>query len=271
MIFSDFKRKIKLAKKPLVMGVLNLTPDSFSDGGKFNTLESALKKVEEFEMAGADLIDIGGESTGPGSRFISLDEEIKRVIPILEEIRKITKIPISIDTYKSEIARLALESGADIINDVTALRGDRAMVSVATKYKCPLVMMYSKDNSPRTTVKRKIYKDVMKTIMAFLKERIAYAEIHGVCRSNIILDPGMGQFISSIPKYSFEIMNRLGELSVFGMPILIGISRKSFLMGDMSTRIERGLIASVFAYLNGAAIIRTHDVIQTVEFFKKFK
>lgn len=252
------------------MGVLNLTPDSFSDGGKFNTLKMALGKVEEFEEAGVSLIDIGGESTGPNSKGVSVAEEIRRVIPILRKLRKATKLPISVDTYKAKVARLALEEGVDMVNDVTALRGDKEMVQVVAEYNCPLVMMYSKDNTPRTTVKKKIYKNVMQDIIGFFEKRISYAEENGVNRKNIILDPGMGQFISAIPKYSFEIICRLKELEVFEMPILVGLSRKSFLRGDMVVRGERGLIASAFAYLNGASIIRTHDVVQTVEFFKNF-
>jgi len=252
------------------MGVLNLTPDSFSDGGVFNAVDLAAKRVVEMENKGADLIDIGGESTGPNSKNVSEKEEIARVIPILKKIRKITKLPISIDTYKAEVARLALDEGVNIVNDVTALRGDKNMVKIVAQAKCPLIMMYSKDNTARTTVIKKKYKDVVNTIDKFFVDRISYAQEQGVLKKNLILDPGMGQFISAISKYSFEIINRLEELTHFGLPLLIGVSRKSFLMGKITERLDRGLIASAFAYLNGVSIIRTHDVGATVDFFKQF-
>jgi dihydropteroate synthase len=266
----ELKEILKSKKTPLIMGVLNLTPDSFSDGGKFNVVDLAVKRILEMEREGADLIDIGGESTGPNSKDVSESEEISRVIPILKNIRKITKLPISIDTYKAEVARLALDEGVDIVNDVTALRGDKNMVKVVAKAKCPFIMMYSKDNTARTTVNKKEYKDVVKTIDKFFVEKIFYAQKQGILKKNLILDPGMGQFVSAIPRYSFEIINRLEELKRFGLPLLIGVSRKSFLMGKITERLDRGLIASVFAYLNGVGIIRTHDVSETVEFFKKF-
>jgi len=129
---------------PTIMGILNLTPDSFSDGGEFNTIEKALRKVSKLEKEGADIIDIGGESTGPGSKDVSLEKELNRVIPLLREIRKHTKLPISIDTYKSQVAKKALEEGADMINDVTALRGDPSLAKVIAHYKCPIILMYSK-------------------------------------------------------------------------------------------------------------------------------
>lgn len=241
------------------MGILNLTPDSFSDGGEHNTLKKALKRVKELEKEGADIIDIGGESTGPKSPEVSLQEEIKRVIPILREIRKITKLPISVDTYKGEVARQALEEGANLINDVTALRGDKKMAEIIGKYRCPLIMMYSKDKTPRTTAQDKKYKDVIQTIKKFFEERLKYAKKHDI--KNIIIDPGMGQFISNIPEYSFEIIARLKELEKLDQPILVGLSRKSFLgKGSIKERDERAKSASAIAYINGASIIRTHDV-----------
>ncbi|MBT4917645.1 dihydropteroate synthase [Candidatus Peregrinibacteria bacterium] len=252
------------------MGIINVTPDSFSDGGKFNTLRKALKQGKKLEKDGADIIDIGGESTGPESKDISEREELKRVIPVIEEIKKQTNLPISIDTYKSSVAEAALQSGASIINDVTALRGDSKMVRVAHKHQCPVIMMYSKDNTPRTTVKNKHYKDVIEIIKDFFKERMNYIKKHSLTTSQIILDPGMGQFISAIPKYSYEIISKLKELDELKAPLLLGISRKSFLGGEVSERLEKGLLISGIAYLNGASILRTHDVKETKEFFKKF-
>ena len=246
-------------KKPLLMGIINLTPDSFSDGGEHNTLKKALKRAKELEKEGADIIDIGGESTGPKSPEVSLEEELKRVIPILREIRKITKLPISVDTYKAEVARQALEEGANLINDVTALRGDKKMAEIISKYRCPLIMMYSKNKTPRTTIQDKKYKDVIETIKKFFEKRLKYAKKNDI--KDVIIDPGMGQFISNIPEYSFEIIARLKELEKLDQPILVGLSRKSFLgKGTIEERDERAKAASAIAYINGASIIRTHDV-----------
>ncbi len=268
-------------KRPLIMGVLNVTPDSFSDGGKFNKLEKAVKRAKQMESEGADIIDIGGESTGPNSKFISLEEELKRVIPVIKLIRRISKLPISIDTYKSEVAKQALENGANLINDVTALRGDKNMAKIAAKYNCPIILMYSKDKTPRTTREAIDYEDVIKTIKTFLKNRIKFAEKQGIKKSQIIIDPGIGAFVSGIPKYSFEIIAKLKCLKELGFPILIGISRKSFLhpakggaskkcsqSEHLKTRDLKSAILSAIAYLNGADIIRTHNITAQLECLK---
>jgi len=249
-------------KKIKVMGILNLTPDSFSDGGKYTNTKAAVAKAKEMEAAGADIIDIGGESTGPGSKNVKLKEELKRVIPTLRAIRKATALPISIDTYKSKVAKAALENGANIINDITALRGDKEMVKIARKFQCPLILMYSKDKSARTTIKPKNYKDIIQEVGDFLQERIAYARDHNIKKTNIILDPGMGQYISSKAEYSFEIIARLNQLAnrFISHKILIGISRKSFIGGDIQDRDKKANLLTAIATLNGASIIRTHDV-----------
>ena len=254
------------SKKPVIMGVLNATPDSFSDGGKFNSPQKALERALEMEQEGADIIDIGGESTGPWSKDVTQEQELERVVPIIKAVRANTKIHISIDTYKAEVARIALEQGADMINDVTALCKDEKMAPLIAEKKCHVVLMYSKDETPRTAIKETEYKDVINAIKNFWQERIFYASENGINLNQIILDPGMGHFVSSKPRYSFEIIARLGELANQGFPVLIGASRKSFLGGKMETRDERGLIISALAYLNGARIIRTHDVKNTHEF-----
>ncbi len=210
-------------KKTLVMGILNLTPDSFSDGGEYNSLKQAIKRAQEMQEQGADIIDIGGESTGPNSKNITLKEEIKRIMPILKKLRKIIKIKISIDTYKANLAKLALEEGADIINDITAMRGDKEMAKIIANYKCPIILMYSKDKTPRTTIKNKNYKNIIKTIKDFLQERIEFAEKQGIQKSKIIIDPGMGHFISAIPNYSLEVINNLEKFKSLKCPILLGI------------------------------------------------
>ncbi len=249
------------------MGILNVTPDSFSDGGSYLTPAKAMKRVKEMMEEGADIVDIGGESTGPGSVFVSLEEELKRVVSIVKRIKnkelgiRNGKIRISVDTYKAEVARQALEAGASIVNDVTALRGDPEMAEVVAKAKCPVILMYAKDKTPRTTRKKTGYRDVIRTIGDFFEERISFALGAGIQRNKIILDPGMGAFVSAIPRYSFEIIARLNELKKqFGLPIMVGPSRKSFLGGKVSERLEAGLSASCLAYQNGASIIRTHDV-----------
>jgi len=250
------------------MGILNFTPDSFSDGGQFNSIEKAKKRVKEMEKEGADIIDIGGESTGPGSKNVKLEEELNRVIPIIKAITKITKLPISIDTYKADVADQALQSGAKIINDVTGLRGDKEMVNIASKHQCPTIIMYAKDKTARTSKTAKRYQDVIKTIKTFLEKQSKYAIKNGIKKENIILDPGMGAFISTIPSYSYEIISRLSELP---KPLLIGISRKSFLGGKLAERDLKAMPLTAIAYLNGASIIRTHDVKGIVETFKHLK
>lgn len=248
------------------MGILNLTPDSFSDGGEHNALQKALRRAQELEEQGADIIDIGGESTGPGSKNVTLKKELERVIPTLKLIRKHVKIPISIDTYKAEVAHQALEQGADIVNDVTALRGDNQMAKLVAKTNCPIILMYSKDNTPRTTIKKKKYANIIQTIKKFFQQRIKYAKSQGITQAQITLDPGMGQFISAIPRYSYEIIARLPELTELKFPLLLGISRKSFLDGEMKSRLDKGLAASALAVINGASILRTHDIKETKEF-----
>lgn len=252
------------ADRPIIMGIINFTPDSFSDGGKFNTLKKAIKEAKKMEAEGADIIDVGGESTGPGSKNVPLKEELQRTIPLIKEIRKYSQIAISIDTSKAEVAKQALEAGANIVNDITALRGDKNMSAIIKHHKCPIILMYSKDKNARTSKKALKYKDVVKTIENFLKQRIKYAQKSGIKKSQIIIDPGMGGFISTIPKYSFEIISRLHELKKLKQQILIGISRKSFLGGEMQGRDEKSAALSAIAYLNGASIIRTHNVKETL-------
>lgn len=248
------------------MGVLNITPDSFSDGGKFFSVKKAVTHALKMIKDGADIIDVGGESSGPGSKFVTKTEELCRVIPIIKKINSYKlqatsyKLLISIDTYKAEVARQAIASGAKIVNDVTALRGDPEMARVIAESGVKIILMYSKDKTARTTRKKKHYKDVVGTVMKFLKSRIDFALKQGIKRSQIIIDPGMGAFISVIPKYSFEILTRLKEFKKFGLPILIGASNKSFLPGVIGERLTPTLIAHLIATQNGADIIRVHDV-----------
>ncbi len=262
------------------MGILNVTPDSFYDGGQFDAADKACKRALEMIEEGADVIDIGGEPTGPGSPEVSVEEELGRVIPILERMQnskcKIQndsfcilhfEFCISVDTYKTTVAQESLRVGANMINDVTAGRGDSEMFKVIADAGCKYVMMHSKDDSPRTTIGDVEYDDVLKTIHEFFEERIVAAENAGVKRSQIILDPGLGHFVSSDPKYSWQILENLEFLQDFGCPILVSPSRKSFTADGPdqppSERLEGTLEATKIAAEHGASIVRTHDVSAT--------
>ncbi|MBT3292657.1 dihydropteroate synthase [Candidatus Peregrinibacteria bacterium] len=255
-----------MEKEYKIVGILNTTPDSYFDGGKYLDVDSALVRIEEMIEEGVDIIDIGGESTGPGSKEVSANEESDRVIPIIKACKdKYPNLEISIDTYKSSVAQEAIDVGATIVNDVTAGRGDKNMFNTIAKNKVPIVLMYSKDNSPRTTIKENEYEDVINTIIEFLKSRIDVARTAGIPYDQIIIDPGMGHFVSSNPKYSFEIIARLKELKdALKLPILVSPSRKSFLSGKNnlppSERLPETIAASCISVLNGAEFIRTHDV-----------
>lgn len=250
-------------KKVKIMGILNVTSDSFSDGGKFFSVKKAVKHALRLARDGADIVDVGGESSGPGSKFVPFKEELRRVIPVIKKIAPIVKKRkafISIDTYKAEVANQAIAFGAKIVNDVTALRGDPEMAKVIANSGAKIILMYSKDSTARTTRTKKHYKNVVKTVMKFLKQRIDFALKNGIKRSQIIIDPGMGMFVSAIPKYSWEILARLKEFKMLGFPILIGVSNKSFLPGAVNERLLPTLIANLIAIQNGADIIRVHDV-----------
>lgn len=246
---------------PRIMGVLNVTPDSFSDGGKFFDHKKAAGQAFKMIKDGASIIDIGGESTGPGSKNVSAEEELRRVIPVIKAIRKRDKkITISIDTYKAKVAKEALKAGANMVNDVTALRGDKKMAKLVAVKGVPVVLMYSKDKTPRTTRRVMQYEDVVEYIIGFLQERIEYAFKNGIKKDQIIIDPGMGAFVSGDPKYSFEILSRLDEFKSLGYPILVGPSRKSFIPGSIFDRLPGTIAASTIALQNGALILRVHDV-----------
>ena len=256
-----------------IQGIINTTPDSFSDGGEANTIKKALKKAEELINYKASILDIGGEASGPNSQNISVTEEIKRVTSVIKAIKaKWPHILISIDTCKAQTAEEAIIAGADIINDITAMRYDPKMVEIAAKYQVPIILMYNKDNSPRTTIEKKHYKNIIQTITDFFIERITYAKKIGVTK--IILDPGMGHFISSDPQYSFEIIKRLKELKDFFSEnqLLIGLSRKSFIGGLLKDRDKQALELHYQALSNGADIIRVHNaqILETYQPLRAF-
>ena len=244
------------------MGILNITPDSFSDGGNFLNLQNAAQRIHGMIREGADIIDIGGESTRPDSAPVSSEEEMRRIKPVIDYIyanNLLSKIDFSIDTYKSEIAEYALTNGFTIVNDVSALRGDKKMINVLLRYKPYVVAMYSKDNTSRTSKNKIIYRDVIAEIKFFLRERIKILSDAGFPKNKIIIDPGMGAFVSSDNQYSFEIIERLAELKDLHLPIASGISRKLF-SGDLKNRDAASVLLSRKAIHNGCSIIRIHNV-----------
>src|SRR5271154_3987644 len=219
-------RTLVLGERTLVMGILNVTADSFSDGGLFLDADAAVTRALELERDGADILDIGGESTRPGSQGISAEEELRRVLPVLERLRGKIKIPISVDTSKSEVAEAAAEEGAEIINDVTALRSDPRIAEVARRRKLPLILMHMR-GTPRSMQQKPFARDAMRDVTAALRKAAAAALRAGVSKSQIILDPGFG--FGKTYEQNFELLARLPELARLGYPLLVGTSRKSFL------------------------------------------
>ncbi len=243
------------------MGIINVTPDSFSDGGLFFDPGKAVNHGLALEAEGADIIDVGGESTRPGAMPVPAEEEIKRVIPVIKALSTQVKVPLSIDTYKAEVAGLAIEAGASIINDISALRFDPDMVNVAREYKTPVVLMHML-GSPRDMQRNPVYDDVVQDVYHFLRERIAYAEGNGIRHEDIIIDPGIG-FGKRLP-HNLSLIKHLEVFKGLHCPILIGPSRKSFigeiLMQPVDERIEGTAAIVAIAIMKGANIIRVHDV-----------
>ncbi len=247
------------------MGVLNVTPDSFSDGGRFVDPGDAVAHGLQLVAEGAALVDVGAESTRPGAASVSVDEELERVEPVLEGLRGIA---VSIDTSKAEVARRALEVGAVLVNDVTALRGDPAMAEVVASGDAFLCLMHMQ-GEPRTMQVAPHYDDVVGDVLAFLEERLAFAVERGIAEERICIDPGIG--FGKTPDQNLELLRRLDELLVLGRPVLIGVSRKSTLgkvVGDPTATtgsVAASVAAAVAAYAHGASIVRAHDVRETVE------
>jgi len=262
----------EFGKKTYIMGILNVTPDSFSDGGKFFSIYDAVNHALRMQNEGADIIDIGGQSTRPGAKEVTVEEERSRVIPVLEKLTRKIKIPISIDTYKSEIAKEAIKLGAKMVNDVTALRGDKNLARIVAHYNVPICLMHMK-GEPRNMQENPSYKDVVKEISDFLKERADYAISCGIKKDKIIIDPGLGfgKRTGKGVEDNCEILHRLSEFKVLGYPIMIGPSRKTFIGNicgkgtqlPVTERLEGSLAAACTAVLNGADIVRVHDVKET--------
>jgi dihydropteroate synthase len=260
-------RTLALGERTLVMGILNVTPDSFSDGGRFLDADAAAARALELERAGADILDVGGESTRPGSEPVSAEDELRRVIPVLESLRGRLKIPISIDTMKPEVAEVAAVAGAEILNDVSGLRAGPAMAEIARRRKLPLILMHMR-GEPRTMQKMPFARDVLRDVTSGLRRALAVARQAGVPKSQIVLDPGIG--FGKTASQDCELLARLPELARLGCPLLIGASRKKFIgkiLGGLPAN-ERvwGTAATVTAaILGGAHIVRVHDVAEMAQ------
>lgn len=256
--------KLEFGRRTFVMGVLNTTPDSFSDGGMFLNIDAAMEHAREMIAAGVDIIDIGGESSRPGADPVSAQDEIDRVLPVIERLTKATTIPISIDTYKPSVARIALDAGACIVNDISALR-DPSMASLVAEAGVPVILMHMR-GTPRDMQSSPRYDCVISEIISFLKDRIQTAINAGISPDQIIIDPGIG-FGKTI-SHNLEIIRRLREFKALGSPIMIGTSRKSFIGKILDLpeedRIEGTAATVAVAIVNGADIVRVHDVKQMV-------
>ena len=263
------RRLLPYGERTLVMGVLNVTPDSFSDGGQFLSFDQAIAHAEQMIDEGADLIDVGGESTRPGSEFVSTEEELRRVIPIIEQLTANRSVPISIDTTKAQVAHAALRAGAEIVNDISALRFEPLLADEVAKANGGLVLMHSR-GTPKTMQQLPPAEDIMTEVIDGLRESIAVARQHGVAEASIAIDPGIG--FGKNGEQNVELIAKLDQLAeaFADYPIMIGTSRKSFigklLDGAPADQRLYGTIASTVAsVLNGAHIVRVHDVKAAVE------
>ena len=266
------KKTFDLDKRTLIMGILNVTPDSFSDGGKYFSTDDAVKHALLMEKEGADIIDIGGESSRPSAKTISLSEEMNRTMPVIKQLLEKISIPISIDTYKSDVASMALNLGVGMVNDISALNADKNLASVVAEYKVPICLMHMKGN-PRNMQIDPTYDNVVKEIRDFLKKRVEFALSYDIKKKNIIIDPGIGfgKRTGKDLEDNCEILRRLYEFKNLGFPVMIGASRKKFIGnvcgGDnplpVLDRLEGSLAAACVAVINGANIVRVHDVKET--------
>ncbi len=242
-------------KRTYIMGILNVTPDSFSDGGTFNSVDKALKHATKMVEEGADIIDLGGESTRPGHNYVDADEELRRVIPVIQKLKSELDIPISVDTYKSIVAEESLKLGVEMINDVWGLRKDKDMAGVIAKYDAYVCIMHNQDNTEYD-------KDIMESIKEFLLDSINIAIEAGIDKDKIVLDPGIG--FGKTYEQNLEVLKRLGELKTLEYPILLGTSRKSVIGNTLNLppqeRVEGTIATTVLGIKDGVDIVRVHDV-----------
>lgn len=266
MVWRCRARAVDCSSRPLVMGVLNVTPDSFSDGGRYFDPERAVARGLEMAREGADILDIGGESSRPGAQPVAEDEERRRVEPVVRALARQTDRLISIDTSKASVAAVALEAGAHIINDITALRGDPYMADVARESGAGVVLMHMQ-GTPQTMQINPSYTDVVREVIDFLRARIAFAESAGISRECLAVDPGIG--FGKTVEHNVALLSALLRFAELGRPVLVGVSRKRFLGAltgrDVHDRLVPSLIAMAFALMNGAQIVRVHDVKESCE------
>jgi len=255
-------RDIEIGRRALVMGIVNVTPDSFSDGGRHDDAAAAVKHALQLIADGADLLDIGGESSRPGANPVTLEEELRRVIPVVAELAKVTSIPLSVDTVKAEVARQSLAAGACIVNDISALNGDSGMIDVVRGYRAGLILMHMQ-GTPATMQQNPAYIDVIAEVGRFFEERIAFARAGGLVESSLVLDPGIG-FGKSV-EHTWQQLRHLADYQRFGLPVCLGVSRKGFIGLAIDRPRHQRAVGSVavacHALANGAAqIVRVHDV-----------
>jgi dihydropteroate synthase len=267
MIWRTRRRTFDLASRGVIMGILNVTPDSFSDGGRFAQVDSAVDQALRMVEEGADIIDIGGESTRPGAEAVSADEEIARVIPVIEKLSKLSPVALSIDTSKAAVARAAMAAGAEIINDVTALLGDPAMASVAAESGAGLALMHMR-GTPRTMQHNPHYNDVVSEVADFLIERMTAAKAAGLSEDHLAIDPGIG--FGKTVEHNLQLIAGLEKFAALQRPVLLGVSRKSFLSTaaaspDVNDRDTPTAALTALGYQLGARIFRVHAVRPNVQ------
>lgn len=246
-------------KRTYIMGILNVTPDSFSDGGNFNSVELALNHAKQMINEGADIIDLGGESSRPGHTYVEADEELRRIVPVIKKIKEEINIPISVDTYKSKVAKEVLDLGVEMINDIWGLQKDKDMAKVVADYDAHVCIMHNQDGT-------KYDKDIIESIKDFLNKSIEIALKAGINKDKIVLDPGIG--FGKTFEQNLEVLRRLGELKVLGYPILLGTSRKSVIGNVLNVepkeRVEGTIATTVLGVRDGVDIVRVHDVLENV-------
>jgi dihydropteroate synthase len=261
------KQTLTFGRRPLVMGVVNVTPDSFSDGGRFDDTDKAVTHGLELVRQGADLLDIGGESTRPGAGPVSVDEELRRVLPVVEALARQTAVPIAVDTSKASVARQCLERGAQVINDVTALSGDADMANVVGQFHAGVVLMHMQ-GTPATMQEKPHYDNVVAELLRFFRRRLKACRAAGIQASRVAIDPGIG--FGKALEHNLTILARLKELQRLGQPVLLGVSRKGFIGTILNRPVGERLIGSLAAICYAAAsgavqVVRVHDVGETRE------
>ena len=258
-------REFDVANNCYIMGILNVTPDSFSDGGKFNSLDKALYHAEEMINEGADIIDIGGESTRPGHQVITSEEEIARVVPVIEAVKSRFDIPVSIDTYKGDVTLAALQAGADLVNDIWGFKHDYKVAELTAEYGAACCLMHNRNEA--------VYDDFQKDFLKDMEECVAIARKAGVADDKIILDPGVG--FGKTYEMNLEIINHLEILNTLGFPVLLGTSRKSVIGNTLDLpadqRVEGTLATTVFGVIKGSAFVRVHDIKENLRTIKMTK